>query len=233
MRTWVWMGLIGLAVAGCNGIFGGVVCTEEFRFGVNVTVTDTNGNPITGATLTLAEGDFQELMQEFSSGNYAGAGERAGTYTLTVAADGFETVMLTEIVVTADECHVTPVGREVTLLLAGSGPGATFDQLLADLTAAGNSVEVGDPITQPFFAVLGQIITVEGGDVQVFEFSSAEEAGAVEISPDGTTVDTTMINFVDTPHFYRSGTLIALYVGTEAAVIAAIEAVLGFQIAGG
>ena len=95
---------------------GDIVCTEIFVYGVNVTVTDANGDPITGATLTLTEGTYVETMQELQAGSYAGAGERAGTYTLTVEAAGFVTQTLDNIVVDEDECHVIPVSREVTLV---------------------------------------------------------------------------------------------------------------------
>ena len=52
---------------------------------------------------------------EVQPGVYVGAGERAGTYTLTVEAEGFEPVTIEDIVVEADECHVIGVSREVTL----------------------------------------------------------------------------------------------------------------------
>ena len=54
-------------------------------------------------------------LGDFQPGGYLGAGERAGTYTLTVDADGFETAVIEDIVVDADICHVIPVTREVSL----------------------------------------------------------------------------------------------------------------------
>ncbi len=127
-------------------------------------------------------------------------------------------------------------------LLFGSGcpfitPGGTttFEQLVDDLRAAGNAVEVGDTISQPFFSVEGQVITVNGEDVEVFEHASAEAADeeAALVSPDGSSVGTTQIEFVATPHFYKSGALIVLYVGDDPAVSDPLEAVLGPQFAGG
>lgn len=113
------IGLSLLLVAGCPlvGIIpgDGIVCTEIFVYGLNVTVTDVNGNPIAGATLTLTDGDYTETMEEIRDGEYVGAGERAGTYTMRVDADGFVTQTITDIVIDEDECHVIPVAREVTL----------------------------------------------------------------------------------------------------------------------
>ena len=48
-------------------------------------------------------------------GEYVGAGERAGTYILTIVADGFEMVTVDDIFVDADECHVVGVSRQISL----------------------------------------------------------------------------------------------------------------------
>ena len=235
MRMLMLVSMMCLLVPGCFRFDDGVFCTEIFVSGVNVSVTDENGDPISGATLTLTEGDFSETMIELRAGEYVGAGERAGTYTLTIEAEDFEPVTIDDIVVDADECHVIPVMLEVSLTPRRGGAGEAFEQLVDDLRAAGDAVEIGDAISQPFFSVDGQQIIVNGGEVQVFEHASAEaadeEAGLV--SPDGASVGTSMILWVATPHFYKSGALIVLYVGENAAVIDALEALLGTQIAGG
>ncbi len=236
IRMLLFVSMATLAAAGCFPILDGTICTDDFRAGVNVTVTDENGDPISGATLTLTEGDFSETMEESSrAGEYFGAGERAGAYTLTVEAVGFEPVVVDDIVVDEDECHVIPVAQEVSLTPSRGRTGEALEQLLDDLSAGGSVVEVGDTISQPFFTVQGQVIIVDGSDVQVFEYGSSEaaeeEAGLV--APDGNSVGTTMILWVATPHFYKSGTLIVLYVGDDAAVTDSLEAVLGPQFAGG
>jgi hypothetical protein len=95
---------------------GGVICTEIFVYGLNVTVTDAaTGGVIEGATLTLTEGDFTETMMEVNPGDYVGAGERAGTYILTVEAEGYATQTVEDITIDADECHVIPVTENVAL----------------------------------------------------------------------------------------------------------------------
>lgn len=97
----------------------GTPCTALFAYGVNATVTDAvTGTVITDATLTLSEGGFTEVMQPFPTGDYVGAGERAGTYTLTATAPGYQSQTITDIVVTADECHVRGVHLDVRLLPA-------------------------------------------------------------------------------------------------------------------
>lgn len=116
-------------------------------------------------------------------------------------------------------------------------PAAVEDQasLLAALQAAGATVETGDPISQPFFSVEGSTIKVNGADVQVFEYENAEEMelDSSQIAPDGSSNATTMITWIDTPHFYNSGRIIALYVGSDEAILGLLEKVIGPQFAGG
>ena len=95
---------------------GPVLCSTQFVYGVNVAVTDaTTGDPIDGATLTLTEGDYVEVMEELASGSHIGAGERSGTYSLVAEAEGFETVTMDRIVVAADECHVISVSLAIEM----------------------------------------------------------------------------------------------------------------------
>lgn len=114
-------------------------------------------------------------------------------------------------------------------------PVRDFFSLVCKLRAVGYIVESAGQVSQPFFSVNGQVITVNGGHVQVFEYKTpaAARAAAATVSLDGSSVGTTIITWVDTPHFYQKGKLIVLYVGNDAGVIDALEAALGPQFAGG
>ncbi len=116
-----------------------------------------------------------------------------------------------------------------------SSPVTDYVSLIDNLRQAGATVEPAGEMTQPFFAVTGNIIVVNGGDVQVFEYADVDtaEAEAELVSPDGSSVGTSMIGWVATPHFYKTDRLIVLYVGDSEAVTDALEAVLGQQFAGG
>lgn len=103
-----------LLIGGCPP-GGGLICTAEFVYGLNVALKDQTGNPVSGATLTLSEGAYSETMESLQAGEYVGAGERAGTYSLTIEAAGFATQTINGIVVESNVCHVTPVSRDVTL----------------------------------------------------------------------------------------------------------------------
>ncbi|MBN1490638.1 MAG: carboxypeptidase regulatory-like domain-containing protein [Phycisphaerae bacterium] len=117
MRLMSLLLVAGLPLAECRVIDDPVVCTDIFVYGINVTLTDADtGAPIAGATLTLTEGTYSEILEAFpGSGQYVGAGERAGTYTLTADADGYESKTVTNIVIGADECHVIPVVLTIEL----------------------------------------------------------------------------------------------------------------------
>jgi hypothetical protein len=107
--------------------------------------------------------------------------------------------------------------------------------LISALQGAGATVEVGDPITQPFFTPEGATLKVNGADVQVYEYESAEAMGneASQVAADGGSIGTSMVNWMDTPHFYKAGRIIALYVGSDAKILGLLDKVIGPQFAGG
>lgn len=106
--------------------------------------------------------------------------------------------------------------------------------LIDALRTNGAEVELGDPVEQPFLSVTGQIIKVDEQDVQVFEYESAElmEADATQVAPDGSSIGTTMVTWVEPPHFFKSGRILVLYVGKDAGVIDLLTGALGEQFAG-
>ncbi len=114
------------------------------------------------------------------------------------------------------------------------GPVTDYVSLIDNLRAAGATVEPAGELSQPFFSVKGQVITVNNGDVQVFEYADAAtaETEAALVSPDGSSIGTYMVSWVAPPHFYKEGKLIVLYVGDDTAVLNVLEAVLGSQFAG-
>ena len=106
--------------------------------------------------------------------------------------------------------------------------------LVDELRTAGATVQMGGEIEQPFFAVRGRVVVVNGENVQAFEYAieAAEQRDSRLVSPDGGTIGTTAVSWVAPPHFYRKGLLIVLYVGDTPSVRSALESVLGPQFAG-
>ncbi len=104
----------GLPFTTCiNPPDGGQVCTTLFAYGVNVLVTEADtGAPINNAVLTLTDGDYSEVMQLIPTGYYVGAGERPGTYTLTIDVPGVANTTVPNLVVGFDGCHVIGVSLD-------------------------------------------------------------------------------------------------------------------------
>ena|SRR5215207_2775136 len=115
-----------------------------------------------------------------------------------------------------------------------SAQGFGTDEFVDALRAEGADVQTGDSVEQPFFSVIGGSVNVEGESVQVFEYDSAEtmESDAVLVDSDGGSIGTSMVNWMATPHFYKKGRILVLYVGDNTETLGLLEGVLGPQFAG-
>lgn len=95
-----------------------IICTEQFVYGLNVTVKDAITNSILteGVVVIARDGTYEEELMNIESFNtFIGAGERSGNYTLEVTSANYETFTSEVIQVGADECHV--IGENVEILL--------------------------------------------------------------------------------------------------------------------
>lgn len=94
----------------------------------------------------------------------------------------------------------------------------TFDDLVAALQNKGaNTVVTGD-IAQPFFTITnGQILRVNGEDVQVFEFNdvSSRTAAAAKIPAEISRLDSVSAVSQQQAHFWSQGRLIVVYLGND------------------
>ncbi len=113
-------------------------------------------------------------------------------------------------------------------------PAMDYAMLIERLRAGGASVEPAGEVDQPFFSVAGNAIRLDGEYVQVFQYPTpaAAETEARRVSRDGSAIGTVKPHWIGTPHFYRQGRLLVLYLGDEKRVIQALEDVLGRQFAG-
>ena len=109
-----------------------------------------------------------------------------------------------------------------------------LEDFIEELRGRGAEVNHSDKINQPFFSVEGQILTIDGADVQVFEYTTEKTAEdeALQVAPDGSSIGKHLVNWVAPPHFYKKNKLIALYVGSDVKLINILEKVLGKQFAG-
>lgn len=104
----------GFGAVACN-VLNPVICTLEYRYGIYGTIVDNNGDAIPGLTVMISATNYSEAAVVFNGTQYVGAGEREGTYTITATASGYEPRTVTGVVVTGDECHVTPVQQNIVL----------------------------------------------------------------------------------------------------------------------
>lgn len=105
--------------------------------------------------------------------------------------------------------------------------------LVEALRRQDTTVEPSGEIEQPFFDVTGQIVTLNDSDIQVFEFANEADRKAASdlISPDGSSIGTSMVTWIDQPNFWAIGKLIVLYVGHDEKTIEILYSVLGQAIA--
>jgi hypothetical protein len=123
----------------------------------------------------------------------------------------------------------TPRGTEL--------PGTETKALATALEREGASValaEVMPSSAHPYFSTPAARYEVNGESVYFFEYATEgdAQAEASRIAPDGATVATSQVSWVSDPHLYRSGRVVALYVGRQAPTLGLLQKVLGRQIAG-
>jgi hypothetical protein len=109
--------------------------------------------------------------------------------------------------------------------------GTETSQLILALRDVGASAEVVDivPAGSGILSAPATRVTLNGAVVFVYEFATAAEADAeARRVPDILAVT----RWTSVPHFFRGNRLIVLYVGTDAAVLAALQRLLGPQFAG-
>ena len=115
-------------------------------------------------------------------------------------------------------------------------PLAIADQisLLKALQEAGATVEIGDSVIQDFFSPEGSLVQANGIDIQVFEYESPEamEQEAAQVAPDGGSVGTSMMMWMDAPHFYKTGRIVVIYLGQDENMLELLQHVIGDQFAG-
>jgi hypothetical protein len=63
------------------------------------------------------------------------------------------------------------------------------------------------------------------------ENAEAMESDASQVTPEGGSIGTTMVTWMDAPHFYKAGHIIVLYVGSDETILGLLEQMLGPQFA--
>jgi hypothetical protein len=116
-----------------------------------------------------------------------------------------------------------------------SAQGYGTAEFVEELREKGAEAEAGEELEQPFFSVIGTSVNLNGESVQIFEYDTAEtmESDAVLVDASGSSIGTSMVSWMGTPHFFKKGRILALYVGDNAETLELLESTLGPQFAGG
>ena len=109
-----------LLATSCDDDDDEIICTQEAKSGLNITVKDAVTDELltTGVTVIAQDGLYTETLEQFPNEEvpvFIGAWERVGTYVVTVSKEGYQTFTSQPIVVTADVCHVIP--QQITVEL--------------------------------------------------------------------------------------------------------------------
>jgi hypothetical protein len=120
---------------------------------------------------------------------------------------------------------------------AAAQPGPAVVGLVAALNAQQARATVVEEMQLAGFSVKPWLLDVneEHRRVQVLEYPSraALESDAARVSPDGFRIGAASVDWIATPHFYKSSSLIVVYVGCNRPVMALLEGTVGLQFAGG
>lgn len=114
------------------------------------------------------------------------------------------------------------------------GEVSDYPSLVAAIKSRGILVELTEELAESMFSAPAKVISVGGSDIQVFEFQSESDtkSSSLTVSEDGTEIGTSIIRWMDTPHFYAKGKIIVLYVGQNPEITNLLESILGQQFAG-
>jgi hypothetical protein len=122
-------------------------------------------------------------------------------------------------------------GTAGTAVIPQTGPGDAglpdnLDEAIRVLRTAGATVNIGEVVEVEQVSLPGQTILIDGEEVQVFTFSSAEEVETLssQLKDDR--------DPEEEPHFYKLGSMLVRYVGRNPEVRDLLEDVLGAQAAG-
>lgn len=114
------LSIISVCFSNCkdDDNFNPINCTTVYIYGLNITLKDVSNNSIITNNINIiaTDGVYQETLTRIENSDYfIGAGERAGTYILTITSPDYDTYTSESIIVSADDCHVITEVIELTL----------------------------------------------------------------------------------------------------------------------
>lgn len=117
---------------------------------------------------------------------------------------------------------------------ADGSAGTSYQSLVAHLQSSGLNVESAGEIEQPFFTPKARVIRIGNtGEAQVYEYATDEQAAAdaAKVQSDGS-IDGSMPRWIAPSHFFRRGTVLVLYLGSDETTLRTLRGFLGNEFAG-
>lgn len=114
--------------------------------------------------------------------------------------------------------------------------GATYISFVGDLNDAGVTVEdLGEPEAPRFTAKVGKALAVRSEEIRVYEYDSADsmEAEAAKVAADASSIDGKPAEWEATPHLFKDGRILVVYVGDNAETVDLLRSILGDEFAAG
>lgn len=104
-----------------------------------------------------------------------------------------------------------------------------LEQLVEALGTIGLPAVAAGAVDNPLFAGTPGLIEVDGEQVQVYVFESAEAAqeAAATVNPTGNIIGNISVDWAEPPHFYQSGPVIVVYAGESDEILRALASTLG------
>jgi hypothetical protein len=129
----------------------------------------------------------------------------------------------------------TPTLPVETPAIPATGEFYILDMLVNDLTAGGLDPVVRGSVRQPFFDVTARVLSVNGQDIQVFEFPDPQARRAAEntISATGEVIGAFQPAWLDVPNFWSQGSVLVLYIGQDFETIQRLDQLLGERVSAG
>lgn len=107
-----------------------------------------------------------------------------------------------------------------------------YKSLVAHLRSTGLTVEAAGEIEQPFFSPKAKVVRIGAtGEAQIYDYASEEKAAAEAklVNSDGS-IGTSMPHWFAPPHFFRKGSLIVLYLGSDERTLSTLRETLGSEL---
>ena len=121
---------------------------QTFRGGISGSVTDPSGAAVAGAQVAAVEVATNTSYKSVSSsaGEFVFANVPLGSYTITVTANGFKTIKVEKIPVTAGSTYTLPV--RLSVASAGETVEVTADALALDTASDQQSAVLPETVVQ-------------------------------------------------------------------------------------